>query len=150
MKYKGKVSPEFILTRDVKVSQDRRPRDVALRQWDFEFVEYHQSSVPSTGHKIYEGYEYDTAHEFFGNCDFKHVNRNKEFHISKYILKQLQTEVIDHLVLWRFVRHPGNWQRPLEEGDLVQYEILDYIPRQEVLETIEKKSDLRGFTINLL
>ena len=81
MKYKGKVSPEFIQTRNTKVSEDRRPKDVALRQWDFEFVEYHQSSVSLTGHKIYEGYEYDTVHEFFGNCDFKHVNRNNEFHI---------------------------------------------------------------------
>jgi hypothetical protein len=150
MKYKGKVSPEFIQTRNTKVSEDRRPKDVALRQWDFEFVEYHQSSVSLTGHKIYEGYEYDTVHEFFGNCDFKHVNRNNEFHISPYILKQLKSELIDHIVLWRFVSHPGNWKRPLEEGDSVQYEILDYIPRQEVLETIKKKSDLRGFTINLL
>jgi len=147
MKYKGKVPKSFIDRRETKVKEDDRDEHLARRQWDFEFIEHHQASLPSTGHSIYEGYEYDTVHPFFGNCDFKHVNKSNQFHISPYILRQLETGTIDHIVLWRFIRHPGNWKRPLQEGDEVQYEILDYASGYEVMNAIDKKIDVKGFTV---
>ena len=69
MIYNGKVSAEFIRQRDIKVEKDGRDFHSATRQWDFEFPEYHQSSL-NNGHVLYEGFEYDTTHSFFGNCDF--------------------------------------------------------------------------------
>lgn len=144
--YKGKVTKEFIDRRDVHVAADDRPYDVAMRQWDFEFPEHHQCSIES-GHVLYEGYEFDTVHDFFGNCDFKHVNRHNEFHISPYILKQIRNKTTDYIVAWKYKNK--DWSRPLEEGDSVQYEILDYIPSYEILQALEEKTDVRGFTINL-
>jgi hypothetical protein len=142
--YKGKVTKEFIDRRDSQVAADDRDYDVAMRQWDFEFPEHHQCSIPG-GHKLYEGYEYDTTHPFFGNCDFKHVNKNNEFHISPYILKQLQSKKIDHIVTWKYKNK--DWSRPLQEGDSVQYEVLEYIPASEVLTSIQEKTEVRGFTV---
>lgn len=147
MKYKGKVTESFISRREMKVKEDHRGESTARRQWDFEFVEHHQASVPSTGHIIYEGYEYDTIHPFFGNCDFKHVNRFNEFHISPYILGQLRVGEIDHIVLWRFVNHPQNWKNSLQINDEVQYEILDYVSNIEVLRAIDDDTDVNGFTV---
>lgn len=144
--YKGKVTKEFIDRRNEQVAEDKRPHDIAMRQWDFEFPEHHQCSIPS-GHVLYEGYEYDTTHDFFGNCDFKHVNRHNEFHISPYILKQISNRITDYIVLWKYKNK--DWSRPLEEGESVQYEILDYIPSHEILQAIEEKTDVRGFTIKL-
>lgn len=147
MKYKGKVNKDFVSRRESKVKEDDREENIARRQWDFEFVEHHQASIPSTGHVIYEGYEYDTIHPFFGNCDFKHVNRFDEFHISPYILKQLKSAEIDHIVLWRFVKHPREWKESLQLNDEVHYEILDYVSGYEVLKAIEEDTDVKGFTV---
>lgn len=144
--YKGKVTQEFIDRRNKQVAKDKRDYDTALRQWDFEFPEHHQCSIPS-GHTLYFGYEYDTVHDFFGNCDFKHVNRFNGFHISPYILKQLKAGKIDHIVPWKYIER--DWSKPLDVGQSVQYEVLDYIPAQEILQAIEEKTDVRGFTINL-
>jgi hypothetical protein len=142
--YKGKVTKAFIDRRDSQVAADDRDYNVAMRQWDFEFPEHHQCSIPG-GHKLYEGYEYDTTHPFFGNCDFKHVNRFNEFHISPYILKQLQKGKINHIVAWRFLEK--DWGKSLQEGDEVKYSILEYIPTSEILTAIQEKSEIRGFTI---
>ena len=141
--YKGVVSKEFVTRRDKQVAEDKRDYDTAMRQWDFEYPEYHQSKVG--GHTIYHGYEYDTKHPFFGNCDFKHVNRFDEIHISPYILKQLQKGKIDHIVAWKFLEK--DWSRSLQEGDEVKYTILEYIPTSEILTAIQEKSEIRGFTI---
>jgi hypothetical protein len=142
--YKGKVTKAFIDRRDSQVAADDRDYNVAMRQWDFEFPEHHQCSIPG-GHKLYEGYEYDTNHPFFGNCDFKHVNRFDEIHISPYILKQLQKGKINHIVAWRFLEK--DWDKSLQEGDEVKYSILEYIPTSEILTAIQEKSEIRGFTI---
>lgn len=143
--YKGKATKEFIDRRDQQVAEDNREYDVAMRQWDFEFPEHHQCSIATSGHTMYEGYDHDTDHEFFGACDFKHVNRNNEFHISPYILHQIKQGKIDHIVLWKYKNK--DWSRPLQEDDSVQYEILDYIPSNEILFALDEKADVRGFTI---
>lgn len=143
--YKGKASKEFIARRDKQVAEDKRDYDVAMRQWDFEFPEHHLASIPTSGHKIYDGYDHDTDHEFFGACDFKHVNRFDQFHISPYIQRQISEGKIDHIVLWKYKNK--DWSRALQEGDTVQYEILDYIPIDEIIFALNEKSDVRGFTI---
>lgn len=144
MKFKGTVSSEFIERRNEIVKKDRRPVEVAERQWDFEFPEYHQCLIPSTGHRIYSGYEYDTEHDFFGNCDFKYLNKRNEIHISHYILKQLEEGKIDHIIPWSYISK--NWSRSLEEGDTVQYEILDHIPPSEILSSMNVEHAVRGIT----
>lgn len=141
--YKGVVSKEFVTRRDKQVAEDKRDYNTAMRQWDFEYPEYHQSKV--SGHTIYAGYEYDTEHTFFGNCDFKHINRFDEIHISPYILEQLQKGKINHIVAWRFLEK--DWGKSLQEGDEVKYTILEYIPTSEILTAIQEKSEIRGFTI---
>ena len=141
--YKGVVSKEFVTRRDKQVAEDKRDYDTAMRQWDFEYPEHHQSQLGD--HAIYSGYEYDTKHPSFGNCDFKHVNRFNEIHISSYILKQLKNGKIDHIVAWKFLEK--DWSKPLQEGDEVMYSILEYIPTSEILTAIQEKSEIRGFTI---
>ena len=145
--YKGKVTRAFIDRRDEKVAGDSRDRQTAERQWDFEFPEHHQCSI-SSGHKLYEGYEYDTVHQFFGRCDFKYVNRFKEIHIFPFIFKQINAGKIDHIVAWKY-KNIKTWSLNLEEGDEVQYEILDYIPVAEVLNSIKENNEVRGFTIKM-
>jgi len=151
MKFKGKVTKEFIDRRNQKVEEDDRDMSEKdkQRQWDFEFVEHHQAAIPNSGHEVYEGYEYDTVHSFFGNCDFKHVNRYSTFSISKYIQKQLRENVIDTIVLWQYAPHPHLWHENLQEGDFVKYEILDYLSRDEVLAAIDKSEDIKGYKINV-
>ena len=144
--YKGRVTEEFIDRRNELVKEDSRDVDTAMRQWDFEFPEHHQCSA-NTGHSMYDGYEYDTKHSFFGNCDFKHVNRYNKFHISPYIHEQLKNGTIDHIVAWKYKNK--DWSRCLEAGDSVQYEILDYIPAHEVLFAIDTDSEVRGFQVSL-
>jgi hypothetical protein len=143
--YKGKVTKEFIERRDQQVLKDKRDRVTAERQWDFEFPEHHLASIPTSGHKLYEGYDHDTDHEFFGACDFKHVNRFGEFHISPYIRKQLHEGKIEHIVLWKY-KHK-DWSRSLQEGDTVQYEVIDYIQSDEIISALNQKCEVRGFTI---
>ena len=148
MTYKGKVTKDFIDHRNKMVANDSRAEsdEWKERQWDFEFPEYHQCSIPSSGHKIYEGYEADTEHDFFGRCDFKHVNRFNEFTISTYIHEAMEKGKIDHIIPWKFAPHPSLWAKTLQEGDVVKYEILDYIPVNEIL---SGKKQVRGFTIKL-
>ena len=143
--YKGEVTEEFINRRNQLAKEDSRDFETALRQWDFEFTEHHQCSA-NTGHIMYDGYEYDTKHTFFGNCDFKHVNRYNKFHISPYIYKQLKNGTIDHIVAWKYKNK--DWSRCLNVGDSVQYEILDYIPAQEVLYAISTGEQVRGFEVS--
>lgn len=141
MKFKGKVTKEFIDRRNKLVAEDDRDQDIEWkeRQWDFEFPEHHQCSIGNSGHSIYEGYEADTVHEFFGKCDFKHVNRFDKIHISPYIRKHIEKGNIDHIVAWKFSPHPSLWHHSLEEGDIVEYEILDYIPADKVLELLDDR-----------
>lgn len=147
MTFKGTVTKEFVDRRNKQVAEDKRDHDVAMRQWDFEFPEHHQCSIVTSGHRLYKGYDHDTDHDFFGACDFKHVNRFNEFHISPYILRQIKKGKIDHIVLWKYKNK--DWSRPLEEGDSVQYEILDYIPADEIIFALKEDNEVRGFTIKL-
>jgi hypothetical protein len=146
MKFKGTVSVEFINRRNELVKKDNRDTEKAMRQWDFEYPEYHQCLIPSSGHHMFEGYEYDTQHIFFDNCDFKYVNKSNGIHISKFILQSLKEGIIDHIVAWKYINK--DWSRALQEGDSVQYEILEYIPTSEILGRFNIENGVRGFTIN--
>jgi|TARA_B110000908_G_C10267011_1_gene465198 hypothetical protein len=146
MIYNGKVSAEFIRQRDVKVEKDKRDFHSATRQWDFEFPEYHQASL-NNGHILYEGFEYDTTHKFFGNCDFKHVNAKQQIHISKYIYDKLCKGIIEHIVTWKFVDR--NWKQHLAENDIIKYDVLDYISTDDILRAISDNTSICGCTINL-
>ncbi len=140
MRFKGIVTKEFIARRDKQVKKDGRNKSIEWkeRQWDFEFPEQHQCTIESSGHEIHEGYSHDTVHKFFGHCDFKHVNRFNQVHISPYIQKCIKEEKIDHIVTWKFTPHPSLWHNTLQEGDVVYYEVLDYIPANHVLDNLEE------------
>lgn len=141
MMYKGRVTAEFITRRDNQVADDPRSKSIQWkeRQWDFEFPEHHQSSMEGSGHVLYKGFEYDTNHkDFFGHCDFKHVNRFNKITLSPYIQKCILEEKIDHIVAWKFTPHPSLWHNTLQEGDVVRYTILDYIPANHVLDNLEE------------
>jgi len=143
-KYKGIVTEDFITRRNEIASTDTRTGIDPYRQWDFEFVEFHQASL-NNGHTVYEGYEYDTTHKFFGNCDFKHVNSKREVTISAYIRDKLERGIIDNIVAWSYIKK--DWSKNFEVGDAVHYQIIGYIPRDLVLDALKTGNETHGLTI---
>jgi hypothetical protein len=143
--YNAKVTAEFIAQRDIKVELDKREKHTAERQWDFEFAEMHQCVIDPM-QTLYEGAEYDTTHKFFNNCDYKHVNRFNEIHISSWILQRFIEGTTNFVVAWKYINRPP-WTRNLEAGDMIKYKILDHIPVPEILQAIVEKTTCRGFTI---
>ncbi len=129
--YRGKVDKEFIQRRDELVAQDNRAGLNPYFQWDCEFPEQHQAKIDSF-QTLYDGYEFDTVHKMLGNVDYK-IYSKEGVKLSRYIQKQIRAGKIDKICIWM-------WSKPyrrLEEGNTVEYEILDFVDAQQCLERLE-------------
>jgi len=131
--FKAKVDKAFIIQRDKKISKDNRPNPYF--RWDSEFVEFHQVKVDKF-QTLYDGYEYDTYHEILGAVDYKMYSKSG-VHVSEYIQKQIKAGKIDQLGIWMWSRP---WPGPLEENQIVEYEILDYVDAKEALKHINENN----------
>lgn len=131
--FKAKVDKTFIIQRDKKISEDNRPNPYF--RWDSEFVEFHQVKVDKF-QTLYDGYEYDTYHEILGAVDYKMYSKSG-VHVSEYIQKQIKAGKIDQLGIWMWSRP---WSGPLEENQVVEYEILDYVDAKEALKRINENN----------
>ena len=131
--YTSKVNEEFILRRDYLVfNSNRRARTLHqhMIHADCEYAEHHVTTLTETGHKLNPGFEWDTNHDEYGRCEFKHVPKSRRVYISKWC----QQQEFDTFVFWRFIKR--NWDKPLQEGDIITYEIFDYIPKETVLSNL--------------
>ena len=131
--FKAKVDKAFIIQRNKKVNEDNRPNPYF--RWDSEFVEFHQAKVDKF-QTLYDGYEYDTYHQMLGSIDYKMYSKSG-VHVSKYIQKQIRNGRIDKLGIWMWSRP---WPGPLEENQVVEYEILDYVNAKEALKHINENN----------
>lgn len=133
MRYKGKVTKEFIEQRDRKVSADKN-KNPEFR-WDCEFVEHHQAAV-DRAQTLYEGYEYDTLHRDLGRLDYK-IYSKAGVHISEYIQKQVNKGIIDYFAIWSWAKP---WEGPLEEGQVVEYDILGHVDAKEAIKHLNEEN----------
>ena len=131
--FKAKVDKAFIIQRDEKVNEDNRPNPYF--RWDSEFVEFHQAKVDKF-QTLYDGYEYDTYHQMLGAIDYKMYSKSG-VHVSEYIQKQIRNSRIDKLGIWMWSRP---WPGPLEENQVVEYKILDYVDAKDALKHINKNN----------
>ncbi len=131
--FKAKVDKAFIIQRNKKVNEDNRPNPYF--RWDSEFVEFHQVKVDQF-QTLYDGYEYDTYHEVLGAIDYKMYSKSG-VHVSEYIQKQIKAGKIDHLGIWTWSRP---WPGPLEENQVVEYEILDYVDAKQAIKNINENN----------
>lgn len=131
--FKAKVDKAFIIQRNKKVNEDNRPNPYF--RWDSEFVEFHQANVDKF-QTLYDGYEYDTYHEILGAVDYKMYSKSG-VHVSEYIQKQIKVGKIDQLGIWMWSKR---WLGPLEENQVVEYDILDYVDAKEALKHISENN----------
>lgn len=132
--YTAKVTEEFIMRRDYLVfNSNRRARTLHqhMMHADCEWAEHHVTTLYETGHKLHNDFAYDTKHDIYGRCEFKHTPKSGRIYISKWC----QEQDFDHFVFWRFVNR--DWSKPLAVGDIVTYEIYDYIPKETVLSNMK-------------
>jgi hypothetical protein len=133
MRFKGTVNKEFIEQRNIKVAKDKN-RNPYFR-WDCEFVEHHQAAVDRF-QTLYEGFEYDTKHEHLGNLDYK-IYSKAGVHISDYIQKQVKNGLIDYFAIWSWAKP---WGDPLEEGQVVEYDILGHVDAKEAIKQLNEEN----------
>lgn len=130
MKYSGVVNQEFIDYLDKKVIADTRDPILAARQWSFEFPERHLCSVKGSGHTLFEGFDYDTDHEFFGKCDFKYHNKEKVLRLTPFVYENINKGNIDTFITWKWLERNPNHALKLNER--VKYELIMYIEAETV------------------
>lgn len=138
--YRGIATKEFVERRNAIVleeslkAKNKNTKVPLWWRWDCEFPEHDQVSRNSDHKTLYNGFEYDTVHKTYGNCDFKYYSK-KGAHISDYILGQIKKGVVNTIVLW-------NWEKPqhtrIQEGEEVGYTIIAYVDAKYVLENISQ------------
>lgn len=137
MRFKGKVTKEFIEKRNRHVANDSNPNPYF--RWDSEWPENHQAAVDRF-QTLYEGMEYDTTHDHLGNLDYK-LYAKAGVHISPYIEKKARAGLIDYFVVWSWAKP---WNGPLEEGQTVEYDILGHVDAQSALKNLREVKDRYG------
>ena len=139
----GIVSEDFIEKRDVHVDRVMKDEGIseeaAIRRWDCEFPEHHQSLIDPLqtlfeGNDEYKHYCFDTIDEELGNCDYKQNSQNG-VHLSSFIYDCLKKGIIDHIVVWEWADR--NRHKRLYINDEVSYIVLGAVPAQQVIETAE-------------
>lgn len=131
--YKAKVDKEFIKHRNNIIKK----RDAGIRGADSEFVEFHQAKVDPM-QTLYERATYDTYHTILGRMDYKQY-AEAGVHVSEWIQEQIRLNKIDVLCIWKW--YPKNQWQELEEGMVVQYEILDIVNAKTALEFLDKETN---------
>lgn len=139
----GVVPKEFIERRDVHVERVMREEgakeDDAIRRWDSEFPEQHQSLIDPLqtlfeGNAKYTHHFFDTVDEELGNCDYKRYSQDG-VHISSFIYDALLDGIIDHIIVWEWADR--NRHKRLYINDEASYIVLGAVPAQQVIETAE-------------
>jgi hypothetical protein len=143
MEYKVTIDEDFCKRRNEWIAKDTRGESARMN-WDFEYPEHHISRVSGSMHKKWEGgvwkgnklthHSIDTIHEFFGACDFKYLKKNRKVHIGNFPLRNLREGVLDHIILWEWVKHPNNWKDIIQPGETGVYRIVDHIPAKDILD----------------
>jgi hypothetical protein len=80
---------------------------------------------------MYEGYEYDTTHEVYGNLDYKMYSK-EGVKVSSYIQKQIADGKIKHLVVWKWT----DGYKQLYLNQEIRYTILGIVSAEEALTKI--------------
>ena len=141
--YTGKPSAIWIEKRDAHVERVMREEGAseedAIRRWDCEFPEHHQSLIDPMqtlfeGNEKYEHHYFDTIDEELGNCDYKQYAKNG-VHISSFIYDCLNKGITDHIVVWEWAN--GNRHKKLYINEDVSYILLGAVPAQQVIKTAE-------------
>jgi hypothetical protein len=137
--YTSKVNADFIARRDYLANnrynspqRGNRTLNQVMVNCDCEYAEHHISTL-DLGHILQPHIEYDTNHAEHGRCEFKHVPKSGMVYISKWC----QAQDFDTFVFWRFVQR--DWSRPLIDGDMVTYKILEYKSKEEVVANIKNE-----------
>lgn len=139
----GFASEEFIERRDVHVErvmlEESVSEDAAIRRWDSEFPEHHQSLIDPLqtlfeGNDEYSHHCFDTIDEELGNCDYKQYAQ-AGVHISSFIYDRCKDGTIDHIIVWEWADR--NRHKRLYINDEVSYIVLGAVPAQQVIETAE-------------
>ena len=144
MKYTATVDQSFLDKLEEKVKKDTRPDSEARSQFGFEVVEYSLGKIPGSGHTWYEGFDHDTEHDFFGNCDFKYHNKYGKLTISNTVKKWIEEGLINTFITWKYIsRSP---YKHLELGEKIKFELLMYIDAKTVYNNLIKtsKTDKNG------
>lgn len=143
MKYKANVDQEFYTMLKQKIAEDTRDHVDARIQWSFEFPEWALSKIPSSGHTRYEGFEYDTDHEFFGKCDFKYHNKDRVLRLTPYVYENIKKGNIDTFITWKWLER--NPREPLELGETVKFELIMYINAETVYNSAEYNEERQRY-----
>jgi hypothetical protein len=138
--FKAKVSREFIERRDRKA----KVFNAGVRGADAEFIEHHQVAVDPF-QTLYEGKEYDTVHEVMGNIDYKQYS-SQGVHVSPYIQKCIRSGKVHMLGIWKW--YPKNTWVQLEEGQTIQYEVLDYVDAELALQQLDLETNRFSYPLN--
>lgn len=144
MKYVSTVDQIFLDKLEEKVKNDKRPDSVARSQFGFEVVEYSLGKIPGSGHTWYEGYDHDTEHGIYGNCDFKYHNKYGKLTISSTVKEWIEQGLIDTFITWKYIsRDP---YKHLELGEKIKFELLMYIDAKTVYNNLIQtpKKDRNG------
>ena len=144
------VSKDFIEYRDLRSKiyegekNDRTPKE----RVDWEFPEYYlgkedQNSehILNENQKIGNVYV-DTWHPKYKKVDFKYITLDGIATISESVKPNLGTSNgCDTIALWRYTkggRSKQCWNRELRVGDVVEFEVVAYIPANEVRRRVVK------------
>ena len=140
MKYKAKVSKEFIVRRDelakslsIKEPWEKDFNKFLLRA-DHEMPEWHTPEFRT----LKEKFGLDAEHDDWKICDFKHMHKPSG---NASISIWAQAQNFDNYVFWDWVDNPKYEKGlPLEEGDEVSWEIIDIVPKNSVNKQIKNKT----------
>jgi len=128
--YRATVGQDFLTMIQPKIDGDTRGKEVAKRQWSFEFIEYALGKIPASGHTWYDGMDRDTEHDYFGKCDFKYHNKEGVIRLSPYVMQQIEKKNIDTFITWKYLdRNP---MEALSLNESVKFELIMYIDAQTV------------------
>ena len=129
--YQGVVSKEFIKRRDIMAPVFKQ----GIFGADAEFPEHHQADIDDQ-QELNETYHYDTYHSgLSASLDYK-MHSQKGVHISKSIQKCIKEDVLDKLVIWRWLP----FYIELKEGMRVKYEILAIVDAKEALNELNEEN----------
>lgn len=156
----GKPPADWIESRDIHVARVMKEEGIseedAIRRWDCEFPEYHQSLIDPLqtlfeGNEKYTHHHFDTIDRDLENCDYKQNSRNG-VHLSSFVYNCLKKGITNHIIVWEWA--DKNRHKRLYANEEVSYIILGAVPAQQVIKNAKQVGyDYKGrpkyrFTFN--
>lgn len=131
MIYHSKITGDFIKRRNDVIkdalARGNKPENIEFR-FDCEWPEHHQCLIDPR-QRLHEGFAFDVIDEGLGNVDYKIYSQNG-IHVSDYIAEQVIKGKINYFCIWTWCNYPD---RPLKEGDEVDYKILGHVRADHAL-----------------